>query len=87
MAADAVVLQGGGSIGAGQDKHILVAYDASFTKNGVTFHNVNIADVDLVNPGASAQGSTANLNVYASDVVSVLGVSLTSLVPDNIHFI
>ncbi len=86
-AADAVVLPGGGLIGAGRDKHILVAYDASFTKNGVTFHNVKIADVDLVNPGASAQGSTANLNVYASDVVSVLGVSLTSLVPDNIHFI
>jgi hypothetical protein len=48
---------------------------------------VNIADVDLVNTSASNQSSTANLNVYASDMVHLTGVSLTSLTPDNIHFI
>jgi hypothetical protein len=85
--SDPILLPGGGSIGAGQDKHMLVAYDASFVKGGITFPNVHIADVDLVNTSSNAQSSTANLNVYASDIVSLLGVSLTSLVPDNIHFI
>jgi hypothetical protein len=82
--SDAVVLQGGGSIGGsigpGEARHILVAYDAG---NNV----VNLADVDLVNTSASNQSSTANLNVYASDMVHLTGVSLTSLTPDNIHFI
>jgi hypothetical protein len=48
---------------------------------------VNIADVDLVNTGASNQSSTANLHVYASDMVSLTGVSLTSLTSANIDFI
>jgi hypothetical protein len=77
---DAVVLPGGGVIGASEDRHILVAYAAG---NNV----VNLADVDLVNTSASNQSSTANLNVYASDMVHLTGVSLTSLTPDNIHFI
>jgi hypothetical protein len=85
--SDAVVLPDGGSIGPGQHKHILVAYDASFVKHGTTFLITNIADVDLVNNTSNAQTSTANLNVYASDMVSLLGASLSSLTPDNIHFI
>jgi hypothetical protein len=79
--SDAIVLPGGGLIAPGQDKHILVAYDAGFHR-----HVVNIADVDLVNTSGSNQSSTANLNVYASDMVSLTGVSLTSLTSDNIHF-
>jgi hypothetical protein len=83
--SDAIVLPGGFSIGRDQDKHILVAYDASFTALGTIHHVVNIADVDLVNTSASNQTSTANLNVYASDMVSLTGVSLTSLT-NNIQF-
>jgi hypothetical protein len=48
---------------------------------------LHIADVDLVNMSGSVQNSTNNLNVYASDMVSLTGVSLASLTPDNIHFI
>ena len=48
---------------------------------------VNIADVDLVNTSATNQSSTANLNVYASDMVNLTGVSLTGLTSANIHFI
>jgi hypothetical protein len=48
---------------------------------------VHIADVDLVNTSGIPQSATFNLNVYASDMVSLTGVSLTSLTPDNIHFI
>jgi hypothetical protein len=76
-ASDAITLPG--PIAPG-DKHILVAYAAG---NNV----VNIADVDLVNTGASNQSSTANLHVYASDMVSLTGVSLTSLTSANIDFI
>jgi hypothetical protein len=82
-ASDAVVLPGSGMsgfIGPGDDRHILVAYDAGNNA-------VNIADVDLVNMSASNQSSTANLNVYASDMVHLTGVSLTSLTPDNIFFL
>jgi hypothetical protein len=86
-ASDAVMLPQGGLIGPGEDKHILVAYDASFNLLGTIHPVVNIADVDLVNTSASNQNSTANLNVYASDMVSLTGVSLTSLTSDNIHFI
>jgi hypothetical protein len=74
-----------GMIPAGEGLHILVAYDATvrtFPPHPV----VNIADVDLVNTSGSPQNSTNNLNVYASDMVSLVGVSLTSLTPDNIHF-
>jgi hypothetical protein len=68
--------------------HILVAYDASSNANVTIQHAVNIADVDLVNTSASKNAtSTADLNVYASDMVHLTGVSLTSLVADNIHFI
>ena len=81
------MLPGGGSIGPGQGKHILVAYDASFVKHGTTFLITNIADVDLVNNTSTAQTSTANLNVYASDMVSLAGVPLSSLAPGNIHLI
>jgi hypothetical protein len=81
--SDAIALPGGGFIPAGQDSHILVAYDASLP--GQTM--VNIADVDLVNNSASLQNSTAHLNVYASDMVSLIGVSLKSLANDNIHFV
>jgi hypothetical protein len=76
--SDAIVLAGF-YIPAGYDRHILVAYE--------TNNAVHIADVDLVNMSASPQNSTANLNVYASDMVSLTGVSLASLTPDNIHFI
>jgi hypothetical protein len=85
--SDAIVLPGLGNIAPGEDKHIMVAYDASSNVNGSIQHAVNIADVDLVNASASNQGSTANLNVYASDMVHLVGVSLSSLVADNIHFI
>jgi hypothetical protein len=84
---DAVVLPGGGLIGPDDARHILVAYDASSNVNGTIQHAVNIADVDLVNTSASNQNSTANLNVYASDMVHLVGVSLTSLTSENIHFI
>jgi hypothetical protein len=84
-ASDAIVLPG--HIAAGDHMHILVAYDASFSASGPTHTVVNIADVDLVNTTASDQSSTANLQVFASDMVSLVGVSLTSLTPDNIHFI
>jgi hypothetical protein len=83
-ASGAVVLPGSGvsgSIGPGDDRHILVAYDAGN-------NTVNIADVDLVNMSTTnSQSSTANLNVYASDMVRLVDASLTSLTPDNIHFI
>jgi hypothetical protein len=89
--SDAIVLpkvgSGAGIIGPGQDKHILVAYDASFTLGKIIEHVVNIADVDLVNTSSSNQTSTANLHVYASDMVSLTGVSLASLTSANIHFI
>jgi hypothetical protein len=48
---------------------------------------VNIADVDLVNTSASKQSATDSLNVYASDMVSLTGVSLTSLTSTNIHYL
>ena len=69
-----------GAVLTNKDEHILVAYDAGNNQ-------VNIADVDLVNTGASAQNSTANLDVYASDMVSLVGVSLASLTSANIQFI
>jgi hypothetical protein len=72
-------------IGPSQDRHILVVYDASLP--GSIQKVANIADVDLVNNSVSPQNSTANLNVYASDMVSLIGVPLTSLTPDNIHFV
>jgi hypothetical protein len=75
--SDAVVLPG--VIPPGADVHILVAYAAGNNA-------VNIADVDLANTGTTTQKSTANVNVYASDMVHLTGVSLTSLTPDNIHF-
>jgi hypothetical protein len=83
-ASGAVALPG--AILPGQSEHILVAYDASF-KIVITNHAVNIADVDLVNTSGSSQNSTANLEVYASDMVHLTGVSLTNLTSDNIHFI
>jgi hypothetical protein len=76
---DAIVLAGGNYIPAGYDRHILVAYQAN--------NAVHIADVDLVNMSGSVQNSTNNLNVYASDMVSLTGVSLTNLASDNIHFV
>jgi hypothetical protein len=76
--SDAVTLPG--LFGPAQDMHILVAYKAD---NNL----VNIADVDLVNMSGNPQNSTANLNVYASDMVHLVGVSLSSLTSDNIHFI
>jgi hypothetical protein len=78
--SDAIVVPSGGAVVPGTNVHILVAYAAG---NNV----VNIADVDLVNTSASNQTSTANLNVYASDMVHLTGMSLTSLTSDNIHFI
>ena len=84
--ADAVTLAGGSFLDNGLDAHILVAYDASFTANGITHPVVNIADVDLVNASGFDQNSTANLNVYASDMVHLLGVSLTSLTSANIQY-
>jgi hypothetical protein len=81
--SDAIVLPGGGAgsgfIAPGKHLHILVAYAAG---NNV----VNVADVDLVNTSASDQSSTANLNVYASDMVNLTGVSLAGLTT-HIHFI
>jgi hypothetical protein len=48
---------------------------------------VNIADVDLVNTSGSPQNSTFGLNVYASDMVHLTGVSLANLTSANFHFI
>jgi hypothetical protein len=82
----AIVLPGAPNLGyipPGQDLHILVAYDAS----AGSAHAVNIADVDLVNTTSSNQSSTANLNVYASDMVHLTGVSLASLTSANINFV
>jgi hypothetical protein len=88
-ASDAIVLPGAGIgfIPAGQHAHILVAYDASFSLLGSIHPVVNIADVDLVNTSASNQNSTANLNVYASDMVNLNGVSLTGLTSANIFYL
>jgi hypothetical protein len=76
---------------SGEDLHVLVAYDANtFVKEGpviVVKFATNIADVDLVNTTASDQTSTANLNVYASDMVHLTGVSLTTLTSANFNFI
>jgi hypothetical protein len=84
--ADAIVLPGSGHIAPSEDKHILVAYDASGPlASPLPF--LHIADVDLVNTSASNQTSTANLDIYASDMVSLVGVSLSSLTSANIHFI
>jgi hypothetical protein len=82
-ASDAITLPG--HIAPGHDEHILVAYDARASIKDPFV--VNIADVDLVNTSASNQSSTANLHVYASDMVSLTGVSLTDLTPANILFI
>jgi hypothetical protein len=83
----AIVLPAGspvfGYVLPGLDEHILVAYDASVG----SAHAVNIADVDLVNMSGSPQNSTANLNVYASDMVHLVGVSLASLTSANINFV
>jgi hypothetical protein len=62
-----VVLAGGNFV-TGINVHMLIAYNAG---NNV----VNIADVDFVNASGSNQTSTANVNVYASDMVSLTGVS------------
>jgi len=78
-ASDAVTLPAG--IPAGQDRHILVAYNVGAT------NAVNIADVDLVNSTGLEQTSTAGLHVYASDMVHLTGVSLASLAHYNIAFI
>jgi hypothetical protein len=82
-ASDAITLPG--HIAPGHDEHILVAYDARASIKDPFV--VNIADVDLVNTSASNQSSTANLHVYASDMVSLTGVSLTNLPAAEIHFI
>jgi hypothetical protein len=78
-------------VGPKQDLHILVAYDAKtfINKAGVLVPQfaTNIADVDLVNTSTSAQDSTVNLNVYASDMVHLTGVSLSSVTPANIDFV
>ena len=89
---DALLLPGGGGSGLGyiapgQDKHILVAYDASLDFQQIHIPIVNIADVDLVNTTATNQSSTANCNVYASDMVSLIGVSLPSLTSANIDVV
>jgi hypothetical protein len=87
----AITLAGNGYVPAGHDVHILIAYDASFVAHVGHFvipvTQTNIADVDLVNTTGSDQSSTANLNVYASDMVNLQGVALTSLTSANIHFI
>jgi hypothetical protein len=98
-AAGAITLPG--LLLPGQDQHILVAYDASPNVLPILAASagpgmivtpvqrpevVHIADVDLVNLSGSAQNSTFNVNVYASDMVSLTGVSLTNLTSDNIHF-
>jgi hypothetical protein len=83
--SDAIVLPGAQPHTSGifpLDVHILVAYAAA---NNV----VNIADVDLVDRSLNTEMSTADsyVQVYASDMVSLVGVSLASLTPDNIHFV
>jgi hypothetical protein len=83
--SNAVVLPG--VILAGHDVHIPVAYDASSNVNGTIQHAVNIADVDLVNMSGNNQTSTANINVYASDMVHLTGVSLSDLHSASIQFI
>jgi hypothetical protein len=98
-ASGAIVLPG--FILPGQHEHILVAYDANskglpIAQNASAapgFINplqgppvVHIADVDLVNTSGIPQSATFNLHVYASDMVSLTGVSLTSLTSENIHF-
>ena len=84
--SDAIVLPGR-QIEPGEHKHILVAYDAAGDPLAGPQSVVRIADVDLVNTSASDQSSTADLNVYASDMVSLTGVSLASLTSANIHLI
>jgi hypothetical protein len=99
-ASGAIVLPG--FILPGQHEHILVAYDANsiglpIAEDAIAapglinpLHGpppvVHIADVDLVNISGIPQSATFNLHVYASDMVSLTAVSLTSLTSENIHF-
>jgi hypothetical protein len=62
-----------------QDFHILFAYSSG--------DGVNIADVDILNNSGANQTSTANMNVYASDLVHLTGVSLASLTEHNVQFV
>jgi hypothetical protein len=70
----------GTGIAAKENDHVLVAYN---TSAGVT-----IADMDIYNFNntAAASTNTANVHIYGSDMVSLVGVSsVTSLVGHNVH--
>jgi hypothetical protein len=77
-----------GAIGGGAFSHMLVAYN-----DGT---NTRVADLDLFNPGAATNVSSA-MEVHASDMVQLVGVSLsafagnqsnTALTPVNsVHFV
>jgi hypothetical protein len=69
-----------GSVAAGADAHFLVAYASG--------DGVNVADVDFRNTTGTAQTTTnmAGVDIYASDIVHLTGVSTTALANANIHF-
>jgi hypothetical protein len=68
----------GTALGAGKTAHVLMAYNDAAG-------NAHIADVDL--HAVAAQTSTANMTVFASDMVTLTGVSDTALTSNNIHII
>jgi hypothetical protein len=71
---------GGGSIAANTDAHMLFLYsDAS--------GNTHMADVDFENGGTAATTTAAVSHIFASDMVQLTGVSVTSLAANNINFI
>jgi hypothetical protein len=59
-------------------QHIIVAYNTGTA--------VNFADVDLVNTGTASATTNVNTHVFASDMVSLIGVTLAQLSNANIHF-
>jgi hypothetical protein len=66
------------AIANGHNEHILFAYN--------TGSAVNFADVDIVNSSGASQTSTNAMHVFASDMVSLLGINVAQLTNANIHF-
>ena len=64
---------------AGTNEHMLFAYQSPT--------GVNIADVDFVSTaGTTTNTNAATMHIYASDMVHLAGVSLSSLTNADIHF-
>lgn len=80
LANNAITFAGTGLAAAGEEVHMLWAYS-----DGT---NVHIADVDFINNLGAAELTTKAASFIAvSDLVELQGVSLSSLVGANIHFV